>query len=146
MGDDKVKALGIAAVFTNPILLVMILVFAGIIFAVGYTILWMYGLVTATILFIGGTVLLYLVGRVSPDALSTYPALFLIPIGLGAFGYTVDHLAMLSMLSVAQIDIITGEFVVDPMILVGFLFVAAFMVVAVAVVTQPKKKRKSKKK
>ena len=130
---------------TKPIILGIALIGVGVFFMIAYAILWVYGLVTATILFIGGVVLLFVVGRVSPHALTSYPALVLVPVGLGIFGYAVDHLAFLNMLSLAQLDITTGQTVVDPLLIAGFLIVAAISVAAVALMTTKGQKRKKKK-
>ena len=99
---------GLALALLNPIALLALLVFAGVMFAVGYAILWTYGLVTATVMFIGGTVLLYLVGRVSPGTIAAYPTLLLIPVGLSAFGFVVDKVPMLNMFSLNRVAGLAG--------------------------------------
>lgn len=140
------KAVGLGLIFTNPLILVILLAFSGIMIAIAYSILWVYGLVTATITFIGGALLIYIVGRVSPDMLKSYPVLFLVPFGFGCLGFVIDHMPTLAMLSIAKIDVVTGDFVVDPLLLAGLLFSAMFAVIGLALITSKKKPRKLRKK
>lgn len=142
---EKVAGLGsgLGLIFANPIVLVVLLVFFGVVFAVGYAILWLYGLVTAAILFLGGVVFLYLVGKVSPNSLKN-PVLILIPVGLGAFGYVADHvpsfhLASLSGLQADNEILVVGGVSLGPTLLIAVVAVAILVVVVAAVATRKKK-------
>ena len=88
---------------------------------------------------------LYLVGRASPGALSGKPVLLLIPVGLGGFGYVVDHIPRLSVFSLSGLDttsITIGGVTLGPTVLVALVAVSIVIVVVAAVATKKKHRRK----
>jgi len=122
-----------AALFTNPLILVIILIFGAVLFIVAYAFLWAWGLVTATVLFVAGLLMLYVAGKAG--AVSKYPLLVLLPIGLGAVGYLADHVQSLSMISI--LDGVNSP--VDPQLIAVLLLIAAVVILGAAVLMAKKK-------
>jgi hypothetical protein len=131
---------------TNPWVIAILVAFIGVVFIGFYAVLWTYGLVTAAICFMGGVLLLYLVGRASPDALKAYPVLQLIPVALGGFGYAVDHLQGLALLSLGGGALQTldnrGYTVVNAGLVFLLIAVALVFVVVVAAAKRTRKRKK----